>query len=225
MDRKILLCALAILVAVNTAVIAVHARGKLEVEGVPFEGYPRMMKEMKGTDVTMPASVYDALQADGNLFRVFAEDGNSSGPQKNLFTLYVGYYGTEKGGRSTHVPMVCYPSSGWSILSVSTKKLWRATQGEAVEINRYIVKKQDEYRLVYFWYQNFRGQVISNGVQQNLVRIANRLRYQRDDGAFVRIEGPATESGLPDAERKMDSFASETMNLLQSRWPKEIRKR
>jgi EpsI family protein len=224
MDRKILLCALAILAAVNSAVIAVHARGKLEVEGVPFEGYPRMMKDMKGTDVKMPASVYDALQADGNLLRVFEADGSSSGP-RDIITLYVGYYGTEKGGRSTHVPMVCYPSSGWSILSVSTKKLWHATRSESVEINRYVVKKQDEYRLVYFWYQNFRGQVISNGVQQNLARIANRLRYQRDDGAFVRIEEPTTEVGLPEAERKMDSFAMDTINLLQSKWPKEIRKR
>ncbi len=34
-----------------------------------------------------------------------------------LITLYIGYYGTKKGGRTGHNPNSCYPSSGWSIFS------------------------------------------------------------------------------------------------------------
>jgi len=53
--------------------------------------------------------VYAVLETISNVYRRYADaDGR-------VIQLYIGYYGTAKGGRPSHVPQYCYTGHGYSI--------------------------------------------------------------------------------------------------------------
>ena len=61
------------------------------------------MLSWKGHDIPMEGSVEEILRADRHLQRSYYDRAGG------LVWLYVGYYGTSRGGRSEHTPWVCYP--------------------------------------------------------------------------------------------------------------------
>ena len=54
------------------------------------------------------------LRADFNLQRAY------TGPAGSLIWLYLGYYGTDRGGRPEHTPRGCYTGAGWGIEQART---------------------------------------------------------------------------------------------------------
>ena len=66
------------------------------------------------------------LNADDYIFREYIRNKkpkksklNRNGSQnkaQQFIWLYIGYWGTRKGGRTGHHPFACYPSAGYTIL-------------------------------------------------------------------------------------------------------------
>ena len=54
------------------------------------------------------------LRADFNLQRQYRK------PLAQPIWLYVGYYGTDRGGHPEHTPDICYPANGWRTLQEAT---------------------------------------------------------------------------------------------------------
>jgi EpsI family protein len=64
----------------------------------------------KATEDSFSDAVYKELNADMHVYRHYRSD---DGRQVDL---YIGYYGTAKGGRTPHNPYGCLPGAGWGIV-------------------------------------------------------------------------------------------------------------
>ncbi len=82
------------------------------------------------------------------------------------------------------------------------------------------VKRGNEHRLVLFWHQS-RDTVLADGIEQNLHRLKNRLLYNRDDGAFVRLSTSMSPDNEAEALALLQEFAGELLRLLPAHWPEE----
>ncbi len=82
------------------------------------------------------------------------------------------------------------------------------------------VKRGNVHQLVLFWHQS-RDTVLADGIEQNLHRLKNRLLYNRDDGAFVRLSTSMSPDNEAEALGLLQNFAGELLRLLPANWPEE----
>lgn len=181
-----------------------------------IEKIPRTIDELSATDVALDDAVVKELDPDAYLFR------NYQSSHGRIINVYIGYYGTSKGGKSTHNPDACYPGAGWSILSEEVAELLVEHEGaqRRIRLNLMRVKKGDNVQLVYHWYQTMRDTVITSGFQQNINRFRNMLVYHRNDGAFIRVSSSIGESEV-DTKRAIERFIRQLYPLLVEYWPQE----
>ena len=85
--------------------------GNLEVDTRELAQLAPSLGSWSSEDVPVDDDVARMLRADFNVQRAYR---HSLG---DVVFLYVGYYGTARGGRPEHTPWVCYPSTGWEILA------------------------------------------------------------------------------------------------------------
>ena len=82
------------------------------------------------------------------------------------------------------------------------------------------VKRGNVHQLVLFWHQS-KDKVLADGIEQNLHRLKNRLLYNRDDGAFVRLSTSMSPDNEAEALALLQNFAGELLRLLPAYWPEE----
>jgi hypothetical protein len=107
MSKKAFFISFVILLAAITSIFLISRRGEPVVVKTNLENLPMEIAGYKATDVFFSKAVYDELNADKHVYRHYR---SSDGQQVDL---YIGYYGTAKGGRTGHNPYACLPSSGW----------------------------------------------------------------------------------------------------------------
>jgi len=189
----------------------------VEVVAKNIDKFPYKIGDYLGADIRMEAEVIKELNTDVYIFRRYVDELDEE------INLYIGYYGTKKGGRTGHNPSACYPGSGWSIHKKSKKEISVILHGEEkiMAVNSMQISKQESSdRLVYHWYQSNGGVVLSSGIEQNLYRFKSRILYNRNDGGFIRVSTPMTRS-LSYAEKRAQSFIKQIFPLITNYWPKE----
>jgi EpsI family protein len=154
------------------------------------------------------------LRADFNLQRAYATR------RGDIVWLYVGYYGTERGGRPEHTPRGCYTGAGWGIESSRTIDI---TPDRSLRANEYLVTRDGKQRLVHFWFRSHRRTGLLGGFDQNVDRMLGRLIYGRVDGMLVRVSTPIEHGDAVSARGRLISFASRVDPLLADHWPVEHR--
>lgn len=203
----------AMLVLVGVAGWKLSERAELRVDPSPLARLPGTIGPWRSLDVPMDAAVESILRADYNLQRAYV-----SGTNESLW-LYVGYYGTRRGGRPEHTPRGCYTGAGWGIEATRTLEIGK--QGN-LRANEYLVERDGAQQLVLFWYRSFRRTGILGGLDQNIDRLLGLLREGRADGALVRISTPVLDSDIVGARSRLQSFASLMDPLLGTHWPIEL---
>ncbi|NNL67776.1 MAG: EpsI family protein [Myxococcales bacterium] len=212
-DRRQALLLGIVLLAVGSVAWSIQLRAPLEVDATPLDGLPRSIGPWRAIDIPLETGVEAILRADHNVQRVYAH------PVGARIGLYVGYYGTERGGRPEHTPWVCYPNAGWSIDDHRTVEL---PQADGLRVNELEVQKDGNRALVHFWYRSFRSTGLLGGTDQVLDRFVGRLRHARSDGALVRLSTPleADDDWLA-ARSRLASFVGPLDALLAEHWPDE----
>jgi EpsI family protein len=196
---------------VGIAVWWLQLRPALRVDASLLGALPMQLGGWSGESVPLEHTVERILRADFNLQRVYTHSD-----QPEPVWLYVGYYGTERGGRPEHTPHQCYPSAGWQIESESELEIAAARNA-----NEWVVAQDGQRQLVLFWYQSFRSGGMRDNLELSLDHLAGRLSDGRADGALVRISTPLS----PDREAaraRLTGFARSLDPLLTSRWPIEF---
>ncbi len=191
-------------------------REPLAVQANTLAGLPLEIAGWRGRDIAMDSGVEQMLAADFNLQRVYV------GPFGDFVWLYVGYYGTERGGRPEHTPWVCYPSNGWTIVRHGVVDEVARTPDDIVRANELVVEKAGERRLVHFWYQSHRRTGMLGGFDQAVERFVSRIRSGRADGSLVRLSTPIAsgeDEGI--ARARLRALARELLEPLQEHWPRE----
>ena len=209
--RHSFIISVSLLVIAGTIAFPIAWGSDVVVAKVNLDHLPRQILGFEGRDDRFDESVYRVLNADYHVLREYRSDAHPA------VWLYIGYYGTAKGGRPSHVPQGCYTGQGFSIVE------WTKIPGPggvAGQLNKMHVKRGNEHQLVLFWHQS-RDTVLADGIEQNLHRLKNRLLYNRDDGAFVRLSTSMSPDNEAEALARLQDFAGELLRLLPAYWPEE----
>lgn len=192
-----------------------HLRPNLESDPTTVEAIPIEMQDWSGRDIPLSAGVEIMLRADSQLQRMYEN------PDGEIVWVYVGYYGTKRGGRPEHTPWVCYPSAGWEIERKSELALSIPLEPEEdARINEILVERDGERRLVHFWYATHRSTAIASEFGLTLDHVAGRVSADgRADGALVRISTPVGGRGLESARKRLEAFAIPLVPEIERHWP------
>jgi len=183
------------------------------VTGVrPLAALPTKIGAWQAHDTPMPAAVEDVLEADFNIQRTYY------GPAPAPVWLYVGYYGTARGGRPEHIPRGCYTGAGWTI---ERARVLDVDPDSGLRVNEYRLARAGEQRLVHFWFRSHLRTGMIGGLDQNFDRIVGRLFHGRADGALVRVSTPILSDGEILARGRLMAFAASLDPLLGQHWPTE----
>jgi EpsI family protein len=180
-----------------------------------LENLPMQILEYHGTEDYFSDAVYKELKADKHVYRHYISEGG------RIIDLYIGYYGTAKGGRTPHNPYGCLPGSGWAIIHEGKVELNPEYYSNRVKVNYIISKKEENYNSMLHWYQSDKKKVLTTGFQQNIQRFIGRVFKNKYDGAFVRISMVSNEGNIENAKRYITEFADQVINLLPEYWQEE----
>lgn len=197
------------------AVVVISARTAPVVTQTNLEKLPMNISGYTATDDTFPDSVYRLLNADKHLYRHYRS------PSGDQIDLYVGYYGTAKGGRTGHNPYACLPGSGAAIVETDFVQIKQTATGKNVQVNYILSRKDNSNTVMLHWYQTAGKTVVSSGIAQNIERFKGRILHNRNDGAFVRITADSAVGNLATTRQRVEQFAEIVMNLLPEYWPVE----
>ncbi len=221
MTNKSFTLSLIILLATIASAAAIASRNEPVVVKTNLENLPMEIAGYKATEDSFSDSVYKELNADKHVYRHYRSD---DGLQVDL---YIGYYGTAKGGRTGHNPYACLPGAGWGIVEARTVQLTARSlpvtkyYPNGVEVNYVLARKGDTYESVLHWYQSAGTRILSTGIQQNIQRFFGRLFHNRNDGAFVRVSAFSENNHIEQVEPSVKSFAQDVLDLLPQYWPVE----
>jgi EpsI family protein len=201
---------LAFTLVVGSAIWWLELRPPLRVDASQLGALPARVGDFDGHAIPLEDTVERILRADFNLQRAYER---ASEPEP--VWLYVGYYGTERGGRPEHTPNQCYPSAGWTI------ETERAFAHAGLRGNEWIVAQDGERQLVVFWYQSARRSGMRDNLELSVDHLRGRLRDGRADGALIRISTPLSPDEAT-ARARLGDFASALAPMLSARWPNEF---
>lgn len=155
---------------------------------VPITSFATEIGEWKSVSSSpLTPEVLAVLGLDEYINRVYSSaDGVALG-------LYVAYYGSQRQGESIHSPLNCMPGAGWEPVHSGrvdvTVSSGPAMASAAIEINRYVVEKDGQRLLVYYWYQS-QGRVVASEYWGKYYTVVDAIRRGRTDAALVRVLVP-----------------------------------
>jgi len=118
------------------------------------------------------------LKADDTLTRDY------QGPAK--VELFVAFFKSQRAGVTTHSPKMCLPANGWAEESSRIISVKVPGEPAPIPVNRYIVEKDGQRKLVLYWFQNWR-RVTADEYLSKVYLIYDSIRYRRSDEALVRV--------------------------------------
>jgi EpsI family protein len=205
-----------ILVVAGCAVWWLHLRMPVERDPSSINRISLELDRWQGEEIPLSEGVERMLRADSQIQRRYLS------PDADLVWLYVGYYGTERGGRPEHTPWACYPSAGWVILSAIEMSLGSdSSEGSGGRLNELVVQQGEARRLVHFWYQTHRTKSIATDTGLTIDHVVGRLSLSgRADGALVRLSTPIDHAGIESARLRLRDFATALESNLRENWPR-----
>jgi EpsI family protein len=215
MTNKSFLISVSIFVSTMILVCLIGKRGEPVVLKTNIENLPVEIAGFEATEDIFPDEISKELDTDKYLYRHYQS------PDGRNVDLYIGYYGTAKGGRTGHNPYACLAGAGWKIVDSHSIKLDVAYKPKVVEINYILSRKAEKYEVLLYWYQSQRVKVLSSGIQQNLQRFLDRIFHNRNDGAFVQISALADENKIEEISLLIKFFAGRILETLPEYWPVE----
>ncbi len=174
--------------------------------------FPDQIGEWKG-DVHKPfdPKILDVLQVDDYLNRVYF---NREG---YWISLYVGYFRDQISGETIHSPRNCMPGSGWNFTETHEVTIRADSHEHSLNIRalRSILVHGDNRMLTYFWYQS-RGRFMTNEYWHKIFLVLDAIRYNRTDGALVRVLTPLPEGvDIKQVETQIQEFIRQVTPALQ----------
>jgi EpsI family protein len=212
-DRLATIALLAAMASVGAVAWWFQLRPDLEFDAHQLEALPLEIAEWRGNSIPLESAVERILRADLNLQRAYR-----SPYDPEVVWLYIGYYGTHRGGRPEHTPGVCYPSAGWDIVA---EDVWVGDESAGERANEFVVERDGQRQLVHFWYQSSAQTGLLGVWSVSIDQLRTRLSSGRGDGALVRLSTPIAEGGVEEARRRLVAFHRELAPELAARWPEE----
>jgi EpsI family protein len=152
---------------------------------------PRTLMGNAAEDVVLSPEELAANGATTYAYRSFKlPDGTER------FSLYAGYYASQRQGRTIHSPKNCLPGSGWEPLAATIITV--GTSAGAVPVNRYVLANGGHRALVYYWYQG-RGRVEADEYRVKFQLLRDAAFRGRSEEALLRVVVPL-RNGVTEAD-------------------------
>ena len=196
--------------------IALQAHSNTEIipPHQPLSSLTSQIDGWTGTDSSLSPEELDILGHPEYLLRTY----ESASQEQPWFNLYVVYFPSQRAGDTIHSPDHCLPGAGWIPTSREVIRLARL-DGSSIPVNRYVVSKLLERRLVLYWFQAH-GRVVSSEWSSKYYLISDSIHMNRSDGGMVRLMTPMLEGESADAaQARMMKLGSQFLPLLDSYIP------
>ena len=196
--------------------IALQAHSNTEIipPHQPLSSLPSQIDGWTGTDSSLSPEELDILGHPEYLLRTY----ENASQEQSWFNLYVVYFPSQRAGDTIHSPDHCLPGAGWIPTSREVIRLARL-DGSSIPVNRYVVSKLLERRLVLYWFQAD-GRVVSSEWSSKYYLISDSIHMNRSDGGMVRLMTPMLEGESADAaQARMMKLGSHFLPLLDSYIP------
>jgi EpsI family protein len=200
----------ALVLAAAAAYLQISARAEVPVQA-SLDALPMTVGGWTGAPAgELSDETLAVLGADSYLERIYTSDR-----ARVPVGLFVGFYGRQRQGNTIHSPLNCLPGSGWTTLS--RERMTVPIGSAAIEVNRLLVGKGYERYAVLYWYES-RGRAVASEYTNKMLLVADAIRFNRSDGAIVRVMTPVGRS--PDrAERDMTDFVQAIYPSLRDHLP------
>jgi EpsI family protein len=216
MNNKSFMITVLVLGLTIAAVAAIASREPPVVVSTNLENIPMQIGNYTATKDSFSEAVYRELNADKHVYRHYRS------PDGGVIDLYIGYYGTAKGGRTGHNPYACLPGGGWAIVQDRTVSIDPSYTQGSEEVNFVVSQKDDRFNVMLHWYQTAGTKILSTGLEQNIQRFIGRVLRNRNDGAFVRISTlVAGKEAIDHAQDRLLAFSEKAIEFLPEYWPAE----
>ena len=154
----------------------------------------------------LSSQIMAVLRVDEYAYRSYFD------PRGVVIGLYIGYYLSQRQGNSIHSPLNCLPGAGWN--PVKREYVAIPVGASSIQVNRIVIVKGLEKRVVLYWYQAH-GRTVASEYSAKVFAVLDAMRTGRTDGALIRIISPA-ESLEPTAEEVASRHA---VNFAQALYP------
>ncbi len=179
----------------------------------PLELLPQRINGWTSQDIPLDKATLDILGDGRFLNRVYTDLGPAGRPVDVPISLFIGYFPTQRTGQSIHSPQNCLPGSGWSFLSSKVIDLPSAN-GRPYQVGEYLIGNAGEKQVVLYWYLAH-GRSIANDYKAKAYMMLDAIRWNRTDGALVRVVTPVAPSeSLDHAQQRAIGFANQVTPML-----------
>ena len=146
----------------------------------PLASFPHSLGGWSSVDIPITPDVLNVLGPGDFLLRDYQDPG--SGAEADLF---IAYFPSQRSGDSIHSPKNCLPGAGWSPVQ-SDRISVRVTGHAPFPANRYVIAKNEERRLVLYWYWAH-NRVVASEYAAKFYLVVDSIRERRSDGSMIRV--------------------------------------
>ena len=207
--------AAAILMLAAAILLQAHARNEVFPPRLSLNSLPLDIGGWIGHDYTLDKETLDILGPGEFLVRDY---DNLDMPQPPV-NLFIAYFPSQKAGDTIHSPNHCLPGAGWVPTLRQTAALtW--PDGSSFPVNRAVVSKAGDRRIVIYWFQAH-GRVVASEYWAKYYLIADSMRMNRSDGALVRVMSPMLPGEAPDAaQARVMQLGTQVLPMLDNYVPR-----
>jgi len=176
----------------------------------PLSRMPSAIDGMVAQDLPLEDDVLAVLGKGDFLNRIYSVPTAKAVASRSAaypISLFVGYFATQRTGQSIHSPQHCLPGAGWTFESSRYTNL-DDVNGKRFNVGEYVINNGESRQFVIYWYQAH-GRSIANEYRAKAYMLADAIRYNRTDGALVRIITPiASSEQVADARDRAVRFTA-----------------
>ncbi len=201
-------------------------------ESVPLELLPHQIENRHAEDIPISPATLEVLGHGRFLNRIYAgraaagvtdvpaipAKGPAAIDAAIPVSLFIGYFPTQRTGQAIHSPQNCLPGAGWTFESSGITTL-AAADGRRYQVGEYVITDGTQKQEVLYWYRAH-GRSIASDYRAKLYMLLDAIRYNRTDGALVRVITPLLP-GEPNsaAHLRAANFAGQVAALLPAYIP------
>ena len=215
---------LVVVLLLSFAAVTLRMRGDTDLtpSAVPLDRLPTVIGSWKSVDVPIDPSALRLLGDGRFLNRVYygmpQSQTGGAGVTPAPLSLFIGYFPSQRTGQSIHSPQNCLPGAGWSFESAHPIR-FQDNAGKSYTVGEYVITDGSSRQEVLYWYRSH-GRSIASDYRAKFYMIADAIRYQRTDGALIRIITPILNGESQEhAHQRAVQFAGSTAPLLPAYIP------
>lgn len=202
---------LAMLVIATGVTYWVRAKPMQVLFSADLSKFPMQVGNWRGERDDLGAELQKTLDADDLVS--FSYQSEDSYDRLGLMIAYRRY-----GRRGfAHRPEMCYPASGWTVISTSYVKV--PYDGRDIQAKEVVAEKDDQREIIVYWFASGE-RTEANYVKQQYWMALDRLRTQKYGWAFVRVNCPVTitdDDARAEIRRFLQSASAPLASILTGR--------